>query len=293
MKKIILSMFLLLGALFLVGCKSSEVDLESKESVFAISAVTGVNETINNITEENPVIDENEKIPVEESNDDNVNEGENVDLPNEDQDNLEFVLNLINKELLKVEEKESDKTDYTNLLEITFNNETYKFYFNEILIEEEIEDDEIEKEYEIKGIIIYNEEEFSVVGNKEIEIEEDEEDFEIELLICLDKDNYTKVKYETETESDEYEKKYKIETYENSNKINEFEFEFEIEENKLKVDVEFKSKDKNVWYKIRGNNKNSQANVIYHSHENGVKTKQIFKVRVIIEDNNVRFEYLK
>lgn len=280
MKKIFLSILVLIGAVALMACgnKADKMmeELTSINNVYAISAASGVEETINQVNEEVIVEDETNNQPKEELSETN---------------NLDSLLGLLNDDLFKVVELTSDNDEYTNLLEINLNKETYLFYFNETLLDREEDDDEIEEEYLIKGIVLFNDLEFNVLGKKEVEIEDDEEEFEIELKISLDKDNYTIIKYERETEGNELEKEFKLKTYENGKLINEIKFDFELEDDELEIEAEIKTNNKLIKYEVKFNTNNDKGLVLYEIIENGQKTSGRLNVSVIIDGENVTYIY--
>ena len=280
MKKIFLSILVLIGAVALMACgnKADKMmeELTSINNVYAISAVSGVEETINQVNEEVIVEDETNNQPKEELSETN---------------NLDSLLGLLNDDLFKVVELTSDNDEYTNLLEINLNKETYLFYFNETLLDREEDDDEIEEEYLIKGIVLFNDLEFNVLGKKEVEIEDNEEEFEIELKISLDTDNYTIIKYERETEGNELEKEFKLKTYENGKLINEIKFDFELEDDQLEIDAEIRINNKLIKYEVKYNTNNDKGLVLYEIIENGQKTSGRLNVSVIIDGENVTYIY--
>ncbi len=285
MKRNIFVLLLVLGAALLVSCggsKSATLDeVKSPEMVYGMSAVVGVEESLSGMAI-NPM----------SANDGDDEHDQDLQAIEEVTD-LDLLMGLMNDDLFTVEEKESDREGYAHLIAIEFNKNAYNFYYNEVLADEEVGEDEVEKEYEITGIIVVDDLELQVVGTKEIESEEDEDEFELELKISIDEDNYTLIKYQTETGSTEFEKEYIIETHVDGDKVHEFKFKFEIEDKELELKVEVKDEVNNIVIKleIKGYNKDSVAKVKYEIEEGGSKRKGAFTVTVTVNGDKVTYSY--
>jgi len=276
MKRLFIGLFILAGAVALIGCKKDNVDkrleeLEKEENVYAISLVSGIDQVISNSSVN--LIDSNAETDADQI------------------DNLDLLLGLLNEEVFDVDAKESDNDNFDNLLEITINQEKYMFYYNEVLIEREEDEDEIEEEFKIDGLILFGDLEFNVIGKKDVEIEEDEEEFELELKVSLDSDNYTIIKYEIETESDELERNYKLETYVDGNLVRKVKIDFEVEDDELELEVEIEEDNKESKYELKHFEGKDKAVIKYEIKENGQTFKGIINVSVIIEDDTVRYIY--
>ena len=108
---------------------------------------------------------------------------------------------LFTEEPVLVKEETSDKAEYVVKQTYEFVNldgtrTTYVLYLNEALSNEEHD----EKEYNITGLAIINELEYTIKGQKEIE----DNEVELELRIQLDKNNYITIENEQETGENEY-----------------------------------------------------------------------------------------
>ena len=154
---------------------------------------------------------------------------------------LEVVDNLISGNMITSKEENSDLADYQKMYTISTsdldgNTSSYRFYFNELIIadEDDNDDDEVdnEQEFHLSGIVINNDVTYKMEGKKEIEAGE----FEVEFKIMMDELNYVKVEQEIEDNEEEY----KYTSYTDGKKTLEYELEFEV--NKNKVEVEFKEK---------------------------------------------------
>ena len=119
----------------------------------------------------------------------------------------------------------------------------------------EEEDDELEIETDLEGIVVLGEVEYTLVGEKEVEKEDDEEETTYKFEIRLDANNYVKIEYSEELEDKEVEKSFKYEAYNNGVKTeikvayeneddNYILFKQETLENKQKFTYEIYFKDK-------------------------------------------------
>lgn len=131
-------------------------------------------------------------------------------------------------------EKESDKEGFEKLLEITINDitgetSTYKLYYNQILVEEEVEEDEVEQEYAVNGILIVGETEYAVEGKREVE----DGEYEFSFKASIDSANY--IMFEQEIENDEQEFNYSI--FKNGICISAFSLEIENQDGEQSIEL--------------------------------------------------------
>lgn len=189
---------------------------------------------------------------------------------------LEVVDNLISGNMITSEEENSDLADYQKMYTISTsdldgNTSSYRFYFNELIIadEDDNDDDEVdnEQEFHLSGIVINNDVTYKMEGKKEIE----EGEFEVEFKIMIDELNYVVVEQEIEDNEEEY----KYTSYTDGKKTLEYELEFEV--NKNKVEVEFKEKSGT-----------SKKKTKFESVEKDGKK----EVKISIEENKIKEHYL-
>lgn len=189
---------------------------------------------------------------------------------------LEVVDNLISGNMITSKEENSDLADYQKMYTISTsdldgNTSSYRFYFNELIIadEDDNDDDEVdnEPEFHLSGIVINNDVTYKMEGKKEIE----EGEFEVEFKIMIDELNYVVVEQEIEDNEEEY----KYTSYTDGKKTLEYELEFEI--NKNKVEVEFKEKSGT-----------SKKKTKFESVEKDGKK----EVKISIEENKIKEHYL-
>lgn len=298
MKKIILSLFVVFGALTLIACNTTTGvlgDLNKPENVYAVSAVTGVD----------TLIGSNGAVNLDSSSEDVV-----MDEVLIDQAHVDTMLGILNDDGFKVVATDSDKEEYTNLITITINKgRTFEFYFNEVLVKEDSESEtedgetetELEQEFKIDGIIIEDGVEYTVTGIKEIEVEESknekEEEFELELKFSLNENNYTVINYETELELEglnrEFEKSYDYAIYENGKKVSQMKMEFEEEDGEIELKLEVKDLvgNKTAIYKLEIEDKTDRAIVEYVIKESGKDdVKGTIEFEIVVTDGIITYK---
>lgn len=293
MKKIITGLFVLFGAVALIGCiggntaQERNEELRSINNVYAVSAVTGVDVAMS--TSANALIADGD-----------LPETLTVELTD-----LNIMFGFLRDDLFEVNELVSDLEDYDTLLEISVNGETYLYYFSETLVDSNdlddedddeddlYNDDEIEDEFVIKGLIVYGDLEFDVTGLKEIEIEDGEEEFETELKIAIDEENYTVIKYERKTEENsESEKEFKLETFKDGDSFRKMKIEFKVDEGQLKVELKISEAHIDIKYELEHDEDDDKAYLEYDIEENGNTFEGTIEISVIIEeDGTVRYVY--
>ncbi len=139
-------------------------------------------------------------------------------------------------------------SEYANKLTITGKdmkgaNVVHLMYYNETLRQEEQEEDEVEREFTLEGVLVMNEVNYPMLGSRSEEQEANESEAEIEIRAYLnaeDKGTYVQMKQETSVEAGEVEKEYVYSVYQNNALIEETAVEFEIErrENREKAEYE-------------------------------------------------------
>lgn len=188
---------------------------------------------------------------------------------------------------------ESDKTEYTTLVKISTKNlqgevTIYNLYYNETIIEEEVEEDELEITKSIEGIAIVGDKEYKLIGKIEEETETDETENETTFKIIEDDKNYVIVKEEIEQEKNEYEHEYKYEVISNGKKINSVSFELEKENNKLKIKIKETTNIKTS-YEFKIEEKNNIKYIKVKVYDG--KTEKNIRIRVIFDTTTSTYTY--
>lgn len=202
----------------------------------------------------------------------------------------------------KTETKESDKPEYSYLVEITTRNiqnekVVYSLYYNETesSTKTEVDEDDLTEEIEtvktIKGIALVDNKEFVLEGIIKEETEQDEKEVKSTFKIIEDKDNYVIVEEEVENETNEYEHEYKYVVVNNGKKVSEVKFELEQEDGELSIELREVSKDNKTSYKFKVQEENGTKYIKVEVKEGNNVTK--IKVRQILdtETNTYVYEY--
>ena len=314
----------LISVASLAGCELKPTIIDNFTMTFndaydyaAMSAV-GVMDSFNNntLTQDALALSGNPGVSGTEENNKPSDDIISEELKQSILDNIQLVNNTISGGVIKSEVTNSDREEYQYTYSITATNEigetlSYVFYYNELAnIEDEEEDEdeeevkdnseeELEQEIHLKGIVILNDVEYQMVGDKEIE------DGEVEVCfkILLDENNYVIVEQEMEDEEQEF--KYMV--FENGKKVLDTKIEYEYDEESKEMEVVFKTKtlNENAMYKytmfddengsyigvrIKTNTSNIKALIQVKVDELGNKEYEIIK---ITEDNKGKDKDLK
>ena len=147
---------------------------------------------------------------------------------------------LFNKQDVNMEIYYNDNQDYpyTYKLIIDYydafnNNSNYIFYYNEIPLEEDDDDDHDEISISFEGIILIDDLEYKVNGQRE---NEENEEFSIETTIYLNNQKIVTIEQETEINENEYNYIY----YQNNLPYREVNQEIKTENKKQEMQIEIK-----------------------------------------------------
>ena len=127
---------------------------------------------------------------------------------------------------------------YTDLLGGTV---TYTMYYDKTLVSSETDDDEVEEDYSLEGVLVIGDARYPVEGSYETETEEDETGSEMSFVAYTSEDrrSYIAVEQELETETEdgetETEKEFVYSVYENGRRVERTTVEYESEEDELEL----------------------------------------------------------
>ena len=130
---------------------------------------------------------------------------------------------------------------YTNL---SGKNITYKMLFNKILLEEEIEDDAVEQNYAIDGILFKGNEEYNVEGLYKVETENGESESEMffKAFLNSEKTSYIEVQQNFESENEngnnEIDQEFVYSLYNKGNLVEQNTIQYESENNELSLSMQ-------------------------------------------------------
>ena len=147
---------------------------------------------------------------------------------------------LLDKQDINMEIYYNDNQDYSYTYKMiidyfdSFNNNShYIFYYNENPLEEDDDSDHDEISISFNGIIIIDDLEYQVVGQRE---NEENEEFSIETTLSLNNQKIVTIKQETEINENEYDYIY----YRNNLPYREVRQEIETENNRKEMQIEIK-----------------------------------------------------
>lgn len=203
---------------------------------------------------------------------------------------LEMVEEMLTNSIFKSEVLPSDKEEYETMYTLTTKNfndieQTYVFYYNETLKENEHEQEHKEnknhhdeQESRLEGIVIFNELEYQMIGEKEIK----DDEVEMKFKVSLDEQNYVVINQETESDEQEFE----YIQYVDGKKVYQTEIEFEANDKKGKFEVEFKEKSENgiIAYQYEFKIEEERKFVEIKIKEN--KTELKVKMEIFFDENN-------
>lgn len=166
-----------------------------------------------------------------------------------------------NDDNYKVEAVQSDKEEYKYKEIITYkdllnNSNSYALYYNDVHVEEEKDDDEIEKETTYAGIAVKDGVEFDFRLELEEETETDETEVESKFYLFEQgsRHSYTKVTSSSEIEGLEKETEYSFEVVKNGSTVTSYEMEIEHnpEDNEVELSVELNEIEYEITRVIEG-----------------------------------------
>ena len=207
--------------------------------------------------------------------------------------NLALARNMLNGEIVQSKTQASDRSDYKNyyslsVTDITGETQTYEFYYNSTSVTDKEDLFEGESEERLEGIVIFNSNEYSVVGEKEVEENEEE----ISFLIKLDKDNYVSIKQESENG----EKEYSYTVYKNGKEVFETSVEYEALKNgKIQLTFETEQNGEELEYNYEFYQKDNQNFVkVKYQKEGLTGTDNLLAVIQILTDSdgNVTYQFI-
>lgn len=292
MKKLLGLVLFSITALLLGACaqlSAAQFSLATDEDIFSYQAMTtssflghqASNEVLNKHQTNNILLSttSNEEVETQDlENQDPKTEGP-VEL-------VEKYLGTVEKFIsgnngLNVEKSASDLESYEfkivfQALDILNKTTTYTLYYNQVLTQEDLEDEE--QEFVITGILMYNDLTLEVYGEKEIEADEQT----LEFTSYTDALNYVTSEYTIEDDKTEF----SVKEVRNGEVYSESEIEIKIEKNKIEVELEylFEGNTYEYEFKYEGKNKTPILEIKYQTEIDGVKQDGVVEVMIIIDE---------
>lgn len=185
---------------------------------------------------------------------------------------------LLSNEKMEYESLPSSIPGYSEQLKIMINYNgisyiEYNVYYNKTLTEE----DEDEKEYNIRGIMVIDGSSYDVIG----ESEHEDDETSTSLKVIISPSTYFIIEQEYEDDEEEFVYSY----YVNNKLLNHYKFQKEIENGKTEIELEY------IEGKIKGKIKALLKN---NSIEFNVKTDDYNgRINAKIEDNYISYYFVK
>ncbi len=189
---------------------------------------------------------------------------------------------MTNSEVLPSDREGYQTKVLISYTDIAMTNQSITMYYNETLMQDYDDDDDDwddqEEEYRIDGLIIVNDNEYKMFGEKEL----DQDEYEISFTYQVDEDSYVKV--EQEIENDESEFNYTV----INNKRKVYEYSLEIENNEVELEV----KDRNLGVEkmeFKFINRNNKTLIIAEIRKTGQKSEIVFEKVVDAQTNTTDY----
>ena len=190
--------------------------------------------------------------------------------------------------LIAPQEKTSDNAEYAKLLTVDYTSadgivHNYKIYYNETVPSQnnrpwaDKDDDEIETD--LVGIVVLNNNTYSMTGKKEIEKNEVEIEFEIML------DDNKRVKIQQETEAGEQEFEYEL--YYGANIAYKHSLSIEIDNDEIEFETEYETNNEKYELEIKQDAKNPNRSYVEYE-----KNKKKFKIIIDKTKNDGNIQYI-
>ena len=208
--------------------------------------------------------------------------------------NLAIAANMLNGDMVQSEAGESDRVEYQRYYLVTAKdlngeNKVYKFYYNSEKTSDKnhlLNSESVER---IEGIVVYNQIEYEVIGERELEEGEEETNFTVK----LDQSNYVTIEQETENN----EKEYSYTAYQNGVKVFESSVEYQAyKSGRVELTFEREQKGEEIEYNFEFYQENSQSfvRVKYKKESTGKGYGEMAIIQVLTDNfGNVTYQFVK
>ena len=208
--------------------------------------------------------------------------------------NLAIAANMLNGDMVQSEAGEPDRVEYQRYYLVTAKdlngeNKVYKFYYNSEKTSDKnhlLNSESVER---IEGIVVYNQIEYEVIGERELEEGEEETNFTVK----LDQSNYVNIEQETENN----EKEYSYTAYQNGVKVFESSVEYQAyKSGRVELTFEREQKGEEIEYNFEFYQENSQSfvRVKYKKESTGKGYGEMAIIQVLTDNfGNVTYQFVK
>lgn len=203
---------------------------------------------------------------------------------------MALVESLLSDGNFNVLSQTSDRDGFEEKMVVSYkdlsgNTLSYIMYYNQVLTDSETDDEdgEVEEEFSIDGVMVIDEKDYVVHGERKIETEQGESENKTEFVVTLDNNRTLRVKQSLEVEDDETEQKFSYSLYDGKTLVESSTFSYESEqgETELKMSTLKDGKTQVVYFEkeLKGDKE------VIEIHVGKGKTGKGYIVNVNVDEN--------
>lgn len=203
---------------------------------------------------------------------------------------MALVESLLSDGNFNVLSQTSDRDGFEEKMVVSYqdlsgNTLSYVMYYNQVLTDSETDDEdgEVEEEFSIDGVMVIDEKDYVVHGERKIETEQGESENKTEFVVTLDNNRTLRVKQSLEVEDDETEQKFSYSLYDGETLVESSTFSYESEqgETELKMSTLKDGKTQVVYFEkeLKGDKE------VIEIHVGKGKTGKGYIVNVNVDEN--------
>ena len=155
---------------------------------------------------------------------------------------MALVESLLSDGNFDIKSQTSDRDGFEEKMIVSYkdlsgNTLNYIMYYNQVLTDSETDDEdgEVEEKFSIDGVMVIDEKEYVVHGERKIETEQGESENTTEFVVTLDNNRTLRVKQSLEIEDDETEQKYSYSLYDGETLVERSTFSYESEQGETEL----------------------------------------------------------
>ena len=300
MKKVFIAMataIALAGTLTLAACSKSSSpnankfdDLTTAKAVYGFSAASA-GMIISDMNEATPEQGAPEQTNPEQGAPEQTNPEQGAESAGNHQLDgyMTLVESLLSDGGFKTVSQTSDRAEYTEKVVVTYRDmqneqNSYIMYYNQILTEAEVDEDETEETYDITGIMLIDDTEYPIRGEREIETEGNESEVETEFRVQISDNSYVLVQQSEEIEEGETEQEFSYSIYENGKLKERSTFEYEEEHGETETEREY------VYSIYRGGSLVERASVDFETENENGRTETEYELGILRNGERTTYE---
>lgn len=203
---------------------------------------------------------------------------------------MALVESLLSDGNFDIKSQTSDRDGFEEKMIVSYkdlsgNTLSYIMYYNQVLTDSETDDEdgEVEDSFSIDGVMVIDEKDYVVHGERKIETEQGESENKTEFVVTLDNNRTLRVKQNLEVEDDETEQKFSYSLYDGETLVESSTFSYESEqgETELKMSTLKDGKTQVVYFEkeLKGDKE------VIEIHVGKGKTGKGYIVNVNVDEN--------